>query len=278
MLNENKISEIKIIIDGLLKDVDSLSETEMISHLKWEEILMSASLISHKLNTLRIEQERNNIKKYLLKEDANNLFDSNDYEFKRLGHTISQLKKEMSEMRLNFSRPFLPEEESQERVNNYGIDQEVLEQLKPEFVQTQAEAQAEQTQAEHGHSQIEAEQEKSRHSQVETDQNELDFLLDKRSIMDIAVSYNSEPAWMKDMPGQPVNDLRKAVTLNDKLFFIRELFNQDEDQYRLSLEKLNDFNSFAEALEYTRDAFEEWDEKSDAAYRFYMILRRRYNV
>ncbi len=68
MLNANKVSEIKIIIDGLLKDIESLSETEMISHIKWEELIMSASIIIQKLTTLRIEQERNYMKN--LKEEA----------------------------------------------------------------------------------------------------------------------------------------------------------------------------------------------------------------
>lgn len=267
MPNENKISEIKIIIDGLLKDIDSLSETEMISYLKWEEILMSASLISHKLNTLRIEQERNHMKNYLLKEDANNQFDSNDHEFKRLAYTISQLKSEMAQMRSNISKYTI---EDGELNHNLGIDKERLEQ--PSDTNQQENdpiAMPEESHSSQTESQI-----------LETDleQNELDFLLDKRSLMDIEAPLNSNPDWMKDMPGQPVDDLRMAVTLNDKLFFIRELFKGDEDQYRLSMEQLNSFKSFNEALQYTRAAFEEWDQESEAVYRFYMILRRRYNV
>lgn len=319
MLNDNKISEIKIIIEGLLNDVESLTENEMISHLKWEEILMSASLVSHKLNTLRIEQERNNLKRYYLKEDAINQFDSNDNEFKRLNHTISQLKKEMSEIRLNFAKSLFIDEAplqwnkgEQERLQS---DETVPVQPSAEPVQPQTEPVQPQTetslteqekvesnemqkqlfepqietnelQTKPGQSPIEpvrsqteplAQQINNESGTINFEENELDFLLDKRSLMDIPVSYKSEPEWMKDMPGQPVDDLRMAVTLNDKLFFIRELFKGDEDQYRLSMQKLNDFDSFTQALQYTREAFEEWDEGSDAAYRFFMILRRRYN-
>jgi hypothetical protein len=36
--------------------------------------------------------------------------------------------------------------------------------------------------------------------------------------------------------------------------------------------------TLAQALEYTRNAFPSWDEESSAVYRFYMLLRRRYNV
>lgn len=249
MLNENKISEIKIIISGLLKDIDSLSETEMISHTKWEEILMSASLISQKLNTLRIEQERNHMKKFLLKEDANSQFDSNDHEFKRLNYTISQLKNQIAEMHSNISKS--TNEESV--VSKLEIEPELLEELK---IEPQKESQLPET---------------------DSEESELDFLLDKRSLMDIEAPLNSNLDWMTDTPGQPVDDLHMAITLNDKLFFIRELFKEDDDQYRLSIEKLNNFSSFSEALQYVRSAFEEWDEESEAVYRFYMILRRRYN-
>jgi len=292
MLNDNKISEIKIIIDGLVKDIDSLSEEEMISHLKWEEILMSASLISHKLNTLRIEQERNHMKKYLLMEDANNQFDSNDNEFKRLSYTISQLKKEMSDMRLNVSKSILGER----NVSGLNeVDQDILEFSKSDFFEQQIEHRKSKPDIEQPDIEPEPpyieEQPSSvsvemgtKENELEVDQDELnvpkdelDFLLDKRSLMDIAVPYSSVPEWMKDMPGAPVEELHMAVTLNDKLFFIRELFHGDEDRYSLSMEKLNGFNSFKEALEYTRGAFNDWDEESDAVYRFYMILRRRYN-
>ncbi|MDD4656370.1 MAG: hypothetical protein PHR40_03450 [Bacteroidales bacterium] len=280
MPNENKISEIKIIIDGLLKDIDSLSETEMVSYLKWEEILMSASLITLKLNTLRIEQERNHMKSYLLKEDANNQFDSNDHEFKRLAYTISQLKSEMAQMRSNISKSII---EDGELSHNLDIDKELLEQLKAEPLKTTAPEQPSDFNQQDNDpiampEEFHNSQTESQVSETNSEQNELDFLLDKRSLMDIEAPLNSNSDWMEDMPGQPVDDLRMAVTLNDKLFFIRELFNGDEGQYRLSMEKLNNFKSFSEALQYTRAAFEEWDQESEAVYRFYMILRRRYDV
>jgi len=82
---------------------------------------------------------------------------------------------------------------------------------------------------------------------------------------------------MKDNPGPRVNNLHMAITLNDKLFFVKELFMDDEDQFRLSIQRLNEMSSMDEALEYTRSAFTEWDEQSSAVYRFYMILRRRYD-
>lgn len=230
MLNSNKISEIKIILEGLLKDVDNLSENEMVSHIKWEEILMSASMISHKLNTLRIEQERNFMKRYLLREEASQLTQS-----------VSEIKRAISELRINISASELPKAYTQ---STHIQDKQLFEPEPPKSVP------------------------------VVEEEIDYDFLMNNTSAKE---EQGQLPSWMRDMPGPAVNDLHMAVTLNDKLYFIKELFKGDEDQFRLSIQRLNEMNSLKEALEYTRAAFPEWDEDSDSIYRFYMLLRRRYN-
>jgi len=85
-------------------------------------------------------------------------------------------------------------------------------------------------------------------------------------------------AWKGNILGPRVDDLNQAITLNDKLFFTKNLFNNDNEQYRLSIQKLNEMESMDEALDYTRAAFPDWDEDSDIIYRFYMILRRRFDA
>ena len=84
-----------------------------------------------------------------------------------------------------------------------------------------------------------------------------------------------EPDWMKDNPGNKVDTIDQAITLNDKLLFLKDLFNDDLQQYRLSLEKIDQMNSFSQVLEYTRASFPDWDESSPALYRFYMTVRRK---
>ncbi|MFA6334478.1 MAG: hypothetical protein WCX48_02860 [Bacteroidales bacterium] len=112
---------------------------------------------------------------------------------------------------------------------------------------------------------------------LDVEEEEMELFYDGRtSILDEATS-KSVP-WMSDMPGPKLEDISDAITLNDKLFFIRELFNEDEEQYRLSIQKLNDMKTLNEALEYTRTAFPDWDEESDIIYRFYMILRRKFDA
>jgi hypothetical protein len=216
MLNANKVSEIKIIIDGLLKDIESLSETEMISHIKWEELIMSASIIIQKLTTLRIEQERNYMKN--LKEEAQRIFSD-------------ELRRSLSNLNVN-----VPD-----------ITSVTLEEREPEVIK-----------------------------EPEEDEIEFEFISESTPILDAA--KGRVPEWMKDIPGPKVDNIHMAITLNDKLYFIKELFKGDEDQFRLTIQRLNEMATLKEALEFSRGAFPEWDEESAAVYRFYMILRRRFDV
>ncbi|MEN6619011.1 MAG: hypothetical protein ABFC28_05890 [Rikenellaceae bacterium] len=112
---------------------------------------------------------------------------------------------------------------------------------------------------------------------IAVEEEELELFYDGRtSILDAAESANI--AWKTDIPGTKIENLNSAITLNDKLFFIKGLFNDDEEQYRLSVQKINDMESMDEALEYTRAAFPDWDEESNIIYRFYMILRRKFDA
>lgn len=83
-------------------------------------------------------------------------------------------------------------------------------------------------------------------------------------------------AWMNDFPGERVDDVNMAVSLNDRLMFIRELFDGDDEQYESVMDRINETSSFEDVLMDIRSAFTEWDEDSDAVYRFYMAVRRKF--
>ncbi|PKO98629.1 MAG: hypothetical protein CVU13_09355 [Bacteroidetes bacterium HGW-Bacteroidetes-8] len=258
MLNANKISEIKIIIEGLLKDIESLSEVQMVSHIKWEEVMLSVSMVTQKLTTLRVEQERNYLRE--LKEQAQKAVTSRDEEIRVLTQSIAELKRSLSDVNLNLSKSIVPNLFSSKEVTSVTLkDADMQGEEEPLFTKESSNEKAD------------------IHSVIEENNEEIEFefLSDTRPIIDVAMG--TTPEWMKDNPGPRVNNLHMAITLNDKLFFVKELFRGDEDQFRLSIQRLNEMSSLDEALEYTRSAFTEWDEESSAVYRFYMILRRRYD-
>lgn len=81
--------------------------------------------------------------------------------------------------------------------------------------------------------------------------------------------------WKRDMPGTPVGDIRSAVSLNDRILFIKSLFSEDAALFHDTVERLNAFGSFAEAEEWITDSFPGWDYGSDTVYRFMMAVRRK---
>jgi hypothetical protein len=79
---------------------------------------------------------------------------------------------------------------------------------------------------------------------------------------------------------QPVTNLKQAITLNDKLLYIKDLFNGYSLAYSEAIEILNRFNTFEEAnrfLNKNYTAKNNWDSKPETTEKFFALLKRRYN-
>ena len=92
------------------------------------------------------------------------------------------------------------------------------------------------------------------------------------SVMDVLADRE---AWRKDRPGQPVKDVRSAISLNDRALFIRTLFREDPMLFSSTMEELNTADSLQSAVSFLAGRFPEWDMESDAVYRFMMCIRRK---
>ena len=89
--------------------------------------------------------------------------------------------------------------------------------------------------------------------------------------------------WEVDYPAAHIDNIYDGIGINDRYEFIRELFNHNENLhdaellFRRTIDDLNRLGSFKEAVAYIRARFPQWDEDSDEVYRFYMIVRRKFN-
>jgi hypothetical protein len=101
-----------------------------------------------------------------------------------------------------------------------------------------------------------------------------DLFAERNTIADVAQSKT--PTWMVDIPGPKVEMIQSALTFNDRLTFIRELFDGDSEQFNITLDRINETSTFDEVVSDMRDAYPEWDEGSPLVYRFYMEVRRRF--
>ena len=83
-----------------------------------------------------------------------------------------------------------------------------------------------------------------------------------------------------DQPaGQPVSDLKHAISLNDKLLYIKDLFNGYNLAYSEAIEILNRFSSFEDAERFLTKNYvakNNWEGKADTAAKLYAVLKRRY--
>lgn len=101
-----------------------------------------------------------------------------------------------------------------------------------------------------------------------------DIFAERNTIADFA--QNRTRPWMVDIPGSKVEMIQSALSLNDRLTFIRELFEGDTEQFNIILDRINETSSFDEVVSDMRDAYPEWDENSPIVYRFYMEVRRKF--
>ena len=94
----------------------------------------------------------------------------------------------------------------------------------------------------------------------------------KDAVMDKMAEKES---WRTDMPGSDVNDIRSAISLNDRILFINTLFHEDPIAFKDTLGALNAMPSFEDGIRFLKDRHPEWNTESEVVYRFMMAVRRK---
>ena len=78
------------------------------------------------------------------------------------------------------------------------------------------------------------------------------------------------------LQSKPINDINSAIGLNDKFIFIRELFGGDKDQYSETIQILNNFDTFENAVDFLEENFG-WDAEDPNFDRLKELVRRKYS-
>jgi len=76
------------------------------------------------------------------------------------------------------------------------------------------------------------------------------------------------------LQNKPIQDLTKAIGINDKFLFTKELFNGNAELYAKTILKLNEFTDINDALFFVQDNFS-WDDKNEAANQLMELVRRK---
>ncbi len=75
--------------------------------------------------------------------------------------------------------------------------------------------------------------------------------------------------------GTPVNDIKKAIGLNDRFYFQRELFGNNSNLFNSTLEQINTFANYNQAYMFLKSNFT-WDETKPETEEFLRAVRRRF--
>jgi len=93
------------------------------------------------------------------------------------------------------------------------------------------------------------------------------------------LSAQLNPNRVNQLSKQPVKDLKSIISLNDKLLFVKELFNGYSLAYSEAIELLNRFDTFEAADNFLKVNYAQknnWSEKPAAAEHFYELLSRKF--
>lgn len=77
----------------------------------------------------------------------------------------------------------------------------------------------------------------------------------------------------------PIKDLRSAINLNDKMLYVKDLFNGYSLSYSEAIEILNRMDNYTDAEHFLRTNYvtkNRWEEKQATADKFHALLKRRF--
>ncbi len=106
-------------------------------------------------------------------------------------------------------------------------------------------------------------------------------ITEKAPTLNQAISAQLPPSLSRadNLELQPVKDLKTAINLNDKMLFVKDLFNGYSMAYSEAIEILNRFNKLEEADQFLKINYitkNNWPAKQATADKFYSLLKRRF--
>ena len=90
-----------------------------------------------------------------------------------------------------------------------------------------------------------------------------------------ALTAQGFPSLSSQMSLSPINDIKKAINLNDRFRFQKELFNNDNNLYNNTVDAINALRTIEEAQSYITTRFA-WDFDQDIAQEFIQLVQRRF--
>ncbi|RLD64252.1 MAG: hypothetical protein DRJ01_01540 [Bacteroidetes bacterium] len=101
------------------------------------------------------------------------------------------------------------------------------------------------------------------------------FKTKQKSINEKIAEKNKLKDLATKLQGKPVSDINKIISLNEKIQFIKILFNGDSLLYKKTIDALNSFDKFEMAIEFINQNFD-WDKNDKYYINFIELISRRF--
>jgi len=173
-------------------------------------------------------------------------------------NSIYEEQEEQPQKNLNTKKENLNFEKAEELSNPQKNDKEIKTQIK---LETQTNEQIQ--------------KQSPSHTEVKTISEQLSKG-SKLTIYDIIKEIKNDTDLVTFLANKPITDISKAISLNDKIMFLNELFNGNNEKFANAIKQLNNANNLEDALEIL--ASYNIDTEKEAAAEFIRILYRRFAV
>ena len=100
-----------------------------------------------------------------------------------------------------------------------------------------------------------------------------------KSINDKFLGHAEKPTVADKLSQSPIEDLNKAIGLNQKFLFMNDLFEGENEKYKEALNTINNFSTYMEADEYINNSLKhqfKWDDESLSVQKFIDLVKRRF--
>jgi len=150
-------------------------------------------------------------------------------------------------------------EEVKEKVEESGVQEDIhVTNIKKETVAAKQDA-------------VKAEKQAPEKGEIIADQ----FSKDTPSVNDMLAGFKKNKDLASRLKESPITDLKKAVKLNDRIWYINELFNKNGTTYEKTIDQVNKAANLDEALEYLFSNFT-WDQDRKSTVSFLELVFRRF--
>ena len=95
------------------------------------------------------------------------------------------------------------------------------------------------------------------------------------SVNDVLSNQVKDKNIASQLQHKPITNIKSAISLNDMIWFVKELFNNNNNKYNEVIDKINSFNNYNEALDYLSGVFN-LNEEKESLNKFLEIVQRRF--